>query len=63
MSRKEVIGRLLRQTADDLCDGSVAPILSYLVGKTPMSEDELEVLTRLVDRLDGQATESTGDEE
>lgn len=52
VSRGEVIGRRLRATAEELCEGSMAPLLTHLVGDADLSEDEVDTLKRLVDRLD-----------
>ena len=39
----------LRQTADKLCEGSLAPLLTQLVDSDALSEEELETLRRLVE--------------
>ena len=52
VSRGELIGRRLRETADHLCDGSLAPLLSHLVDGVEMSTEELATLEKLVERLD-----------
>ena len=58
VSRGEVIGRRLKATAEDLCDGSMAPLLTHLVGDVDLSEEEVHTLKRLIDRLDnGQERE------
>jgi predicted transcriptional regulator len=56
VSRGELVGRRLREVADNLCDGSLAPLLSHLVDKVELSQDELATLQHLVDRLDGEAS-------
>ena len=52
VSRGELVGRRLRDTADSLCDGSLAPLLTHLVGEVDLDEDEARALEALVDRLD-----------
>ncbi len=51
VSRGELIARRLRATADALCDGSLAPVLTQLVGDAELSGDEIDELRRLIDRL------------
>jgi predicted transcriptional regulator len=52
IARAELIARRLRATADSLCDGSMAPLLTQLVGDVELSGDELATLERLIERLD-----------
>ena len=52
ISRADLISRRLRETAETLCDGSMAPLLTHLVGMTDLFEDELSTLSSLIDRLD-----------
>ncbi len=52
MTRGELIGRRLRDTADHLCGGSLAPLLSHLTDGVHLSDDEVKTLERLVERLD-----------
>ncbi len=52
ISRSEVISRRLRETAESLCDGSLAPLLTHLIGTNDLSNEELEALNTLVDRLE-----------
>ena len=52
ITRGELITRRLRETAESLCDGSVAPLLSHLTNEVDLEPDELEALGKLVDRLD-----------
>ena len=61
VSRGDIIGRRLRQTADTLCDGSMAPLLSHLVTDLDLDEDEISALKKLVERLDeGRGSEGRG---
>lgn len=52
VERAELIARRLRQTADQLCDGSLTPLLTHLVGSRQLSEEELAALRELVLRLE-----------
>ena len=49
--REELVARRLRDTADELCDGSLTPLLTHLVSTARLSREELAELRRLVDRL------------
>ncbi|HEX6985537.1 MAG TPA: BlaI/MecI/CopY family transcriptional regulator, partial [Planctomycetaceae bacterium] len=49
ITRDELIGRRLEATAEELCGGSVTPLLSYLVRGRPLSQDEREMLRRMLD--------------
>ena len=51
VNREELIGRRLQATADKLCQGSLAPLLSHLV-KEKLSPDQLGSLRDLLDELD-----------
>ncbi|MCD4750006.1 MAG: BlaI/MecI/CopY family transcriptional regulator [Thermoanaerobaculales bacterium] len=51
ISRTELVSRRLRETADALCDGSMAPLLSHLVRVSDPTPEEAEALERLVKRL------------
>ena len=52
IAREDLVGRRLESTADELCGGSFAPLLSYLVRGRPLSEDERRVLRGLLDELE-----------
>ena len=49
--RDELIGRRLRGIVDDLCEGSMTPLLSHLV-KDGLSQKHLKELRGLIERLD-----------
>jgi predicted transcriptional regulator len=51
VAREALVARRLRETADQLCDGSLTPLLTHLVSAGRLSADELRELRRLVDRL------------
>ena len=55
VSRGELIRRRLRDLAETLCDGSLAPLLSNLVGSQNLDADELAALDKLVERLDRES--------
>lgn len=57
-SRADLVRHRLRETAEHLCDGSLAPLLSHLVTDVELSEDEARALQRLVERLDGAGGEA-----
>jgi BlaI family transcriptional regulator, penicillinase repressor len=50
VKREELVARRLRDTADELCGGSLTPILTHLVSTARLSPEELAELRRLVDR-------------
>src|SRR3954451_24113427 len=52
VGREELISRKLRAVADTLCGGSLAPLLSHLVGGNRLSDQERKALRALVERLD-----------
>lgn len=54
IDRQALIGQRLEALADDLCEGSLAPLLTNLVGKRRLSEAERQALRTLVDELDGK---------
>ena len=49
--REELVARRLRDTADELCGGSLTPLLTHLVSTARLSREELAELRRLVGRL------------
>ncbi len=51
INREELIGRRLQATADKLCEGSLAPLLTHLV-KVQLNPDERSSLRGLLDQLD-----------
>lgn len=54
VARDELIGLRLQEVADQLCEGSLAPLLTRLVHGRRLSEEERQAMRRLVDRLDQQ---------
>lgn len=52
VSREELLEQRLRDTADELCDGSAAPLLLALVQGRRFSAEELSRLRRLIDEAE-----------
>jgi predicted transcriptional regulator len=50
--RDDLIGRRLEGIAQELCEGSLTPLLSHLVNRERLSEADRQALRELVDRLD-----------
>jgi predicted transcriptional regulator len=50
--RDNLIGRRLRGIAEELCEGSLTPLLSHLVKNDRLSSADRRVLRDLIDRLD-----------
>lgn len=49
VGREELIGRRLREMADKLCGGSLAPILSHLARSKGLSAEERQALRELIE--------------
>jgi predicted transcriptional regulator len=54
VDRQALISQRLEALADDLCEGSLAPLLTNLVGGRKLRDDERAALRALVDELDGK---------
>jgi BlaI family transcriptional regulator, penicillinase repressor len=52
VDRTDLIGRRLQMTADKLCAGSLAPLLTNLVKASRLSAEERQSLRVLLDELD-----------
>jgi len=50
--RDDLIGRRLRGIAEELCEGSMTPLLSHLVYNERLSAADRKALRDLIDRLD-----------
>ena len=50
--RDDLIGRRLRGIAEELCEGSLTPLLSHLVQNERLSPADRKALRDLIDRLD-----------
>jgi predicted transcriptional regulator len=55
VTREALLERRLREAADELCDGSVAPLVLALVQGHRFSADELERLRRLLDETQAKS--------
>jgi BlaI family transcriptional regulator, penicillinase repressor len=51
VSKEELIGRRLRAVAEQLCDGSLTPLLTHLVRTNPLSSEERQELKALLEEL------------
>ena len=51
-ARKDLIAHRLRETADKLCEGSMTPLLTHLVGSVRLSRDQIAELRKMVDRME-----------
>ena len=56
-SRDDLIGQRLQGIAEQLCEGSVAPLLSHLVQRERLSPEDRQALRDLIDRLDSDKSE------
>jgi predicted transcriptional regulator len=52
IERTDLIERRLQDTADDLCEGALTPLLTHLVKVSPLSARERQELRKLLDSLD-----------
>ena len=60
VDRQGLIADRLRETADRLCEGSLTPLLTQLVGHAALSRAEVAQLRELVEQLDRGADEDGG---
>ena len=60
VSRAELLDQRLRDTADELCDGSAAPLLLALVQGSRLSAEELARLRRLIDEAARRPSQAKG---
>ena len=60
VARSGLIVETLRDTADKLCDGSMAPMLTQLVSSAKLSPDDVAALRKLVDDLDSPERSGKG---
>lgn len=52
IQREELIGDRLRSLAENLCEGSLAPVLMHLVKSQKLTAKERQSLRALIDELD-----------
>ena len=57
--RDDLIGRRLRGIAEDLCEGSMTPLLSHLV-QTGLTAEDRKALRDLIDQLDSSPKRKRG---
>ena len=55
VDRQGLIADRLRETADRLCEGSLTPLLTQLVGSAGLSRAEVAQLRELVEQLESDA--------
>ena len=60
VERDALIAQRLRDTAESLCDGSLTPLLTQLVAAPELSENDLDGLRALVERLEGERGRKDG---
>jgi len=53
--REQLLAQRLSRTAEELCDGSLTPLITHLLEARELSSEELQELRRLVDRLSREA--------
>ncbi len=58
--RDDLIGRRLRGIAEELCEGSLAPLLSHLVQNERLTPADRRALRDLIDRLDDSPRRKRG---
>ncbi len=52
VSRDDLLGRRLRELADQFCDGTASPLLLALVGDGRLTADDIKQLRQLLDQLE-----------
>jgi len=57
IERADVIDQQLAEVAEKLCEGSLTPLLTPLVGSVKLSRDQVSELRKLVDRLERRGEE------
>ncbi|MCE9534323.1 MAG: BlaI/MecI/CopY family transcriptional regulator, partial [Planctomycetes bacterium] len=55
-SRDELIGRRLQGIAEELCEGSLTPLISHLVKRDRLSASDRKRLRDLVEELDAESS-------
>jgi BlaI family transcriptional regulator, penicillinase repressor len=61
IDRDELIGRRLRDMAEELCGGSLTPLLTHLMRTKRLTADERRELRSLIDDLDREKGRAKGD--
>lgn len=57
--RSELIDRRLRGIAEELCEGSLTPLLSHLVKIEKMSPSDRQALLQMIEDLDQKPSDNT----
>lgn len=60
---EELVGRRLEATADQLCGGSFVPLLSYILQRRPVDNDEKSLLRQFFQEVNGAAGSENGGRE
>jgi len=60
IDRQELLGRRLRALADKFCEGSFAPIVSFLGQAKPLSAEERQALRDLIEAPQEQSSQEKG---
>ena len=60
VERSDLIGKRLRDVADQLCGGSLTPLLTHLVKQGELSRGERQALRDLVEELDANKPQDEG---
>lgn len=55
IDREELLGRRLQALAEDLCGGSMTPLLTHLVQNRKLSAGERTALRSMIDQLDASS--------
>ncbi|HWE35068.1 MAG TPA: BlaI/MecI/CopY family transcriptional regulator [Isosphaeraceae bacterium] len=61
VTRDELLGRRLREAADELCDGDAVPLVLALVQRHRFSPEQLARFRRLLDEAKGDVSGSPGE--
>lgn len=51
VNRSELIGQQLRETAKQLCEGSMTPLITHLIDSSRLTHGDVERLRSLIDQL------------
>jgi len=63
VGREELIGRRLRTVAEQLCGGSLAPLITHLGTAEKMSAEERQELRDLIERMDADSASASPSED
>jgi predicted transcriptional regulator len=54
LKREDLAGKRLQEAADELYDGDLVPLLTYLVRSRKLTPEDRENLRKMLDELDGK---------